>query len=99
MSLIYDEGIIISTRFKIETALKERNAFDPNTAADVKEAKIDFKEILTIMEKSGLIDRTFDGRIYMTPKGQEQQVKGFTVSQTNNMPSGSRRLIRFSRNK
>jgi hypothetical protein len=51
------------------------------------------------MEKGGLIDRTFDGKIYLTPKGQEQQVKGFSVSQTNNVPSGSKKLVRFSRNK
>lgn len=60
--MIYDEGIIISTRFRIETALKERNAFNVSSAADVKEARINFVEVLNIMEKGGLIDRTFDGK-------------------------------------
>ncbi len=97
--MIYDEGIIISTRFRIETALKERNAFNVSSAADVKEARINFVEVLNIMEKGGLIDRTFDGKVFMTQKGLEQQVKGFSLTQTINPPSGSRRLIRFSRNK
>ena len=70
-----------------------------STAADVKEARINFSEILNVMEKSGLIGRTFEGKVFMTEKGQEQQIKGFTLTQTSNTPSGSRRLIRFSRNK
>ncbi len=89
-------GIITSTRFKIETALKERKAFDITTAANLEEAQVNFVAILDVMEKSGLIGKTPEGKVFMTQKGQEQQIRGFAIS--NNFPS-SRKFVRFSRNK
>ncbi len=94
--MLEESGIITSTRFKIETALKERKAFDKKSAADLEEAKINFQAVLDVMEKSGLIGRTSEGKIFMTQKGQEEQRRGFSIS--NNLPA-ERKFIRFSRNK
>ena len=85
-----------NSRFKIETALKERKAFDEKSAANLEETKINFVAIIDVMEKSGLIGKTPEGKIYMTLKGQEQQIRDFSVS--NNF-SSVRKFVRFSRNK
>jgi len=89
-------GIITNSRFKIETALNERKAFDEQSAANLENAKVNFASILDVMEKIGLIGKTPEGKIFITPKGQEQQIRGFSVS--NNFPS-DRKFVRFSRNK
>jgi len=89
-------GIITNSRFKIETALNERKAFDEQSAANLENAKVNFASILDAVEKIGLIGKTPEGKIFMTPKGQEQQIRGFSVS--NNFPS-DRKFVRFSRNK
>jgi hypothetical protein len=94
--MLESSGIITSTRFKIESALKEKQAFDEKSAADPEAAKVNFQPVLDIMEKSGLISRTPDGRIFMTQKGQEEHIRGFAIS--NNFPS-DRKFVRFSRNK
>ena len=89
-------SIITNSRFKIETALTKTKAFDEQSAVNLEQAKVNFVAILDVMEKSGLIGKTPQGKIFMTPKGQEQQVRGFSVS--NNFPS-DRKFVRFSRNK
>ncbi len=94
--LLEASGIITSTRIKIETALKERKAFDEHSAADLEEAQVNFQPILDVMEKSGLIGKTSGGKVFMTQKGQEEHLRGFAIS--NYMPSG-RKFVRFSRNK
>ncbi len=90
------QGIIISTRFRIEKALKERKAFNEKTAADAQEANVNFQGVLDLMERDGLIVKTSEGRIFMTPKGQEKQIRGFTVH--NRLPA-VKKFVRFSRNK
>lgn len=67
-------GIISSAQAKIQKELKEREAFDETSAADAEEAKINFKVILDLMEKNGLIGRTCDGKIFMTQKEQQKQI-------------------------
>ncbi len=81
-------GIIISTRFKIETILKSKKAFDQQSAAYVQ----DSKAMIDLMEKNGLIERTLEGKVFMTKKGIEQQINGASVS----VPA--HRIIHFSRN-
>jgi hypothetical protein len=95
-SMMETEGIIVNSRFKIETALKERKAFNEQSAVNLEEAKLNFVAVLDVMEKGGLIGKTPEGKIFMTPKGQAQQVRGFYVS--NNFPA-DRKFVRFSRNK
>jgi len=68
-------GIIICAQAKIEKELKGMEAFDEDSATDAEAAKINFKPILDLMEKKGLIGRTFNGKIFMTKKGQENQMK------------------------
>lgn len=68
-------GIIICAQAKIEKELKDREAFDESSAADAEEAKINFKAILDMMERSGLICRTCEGKIFMTQKGHEKQIR------------------------
>jgi hypothetical protein len=68
-------GIIICTQAKIEKELNEMKAFDEYSAADAEEARINFKAMLDLMEKNGLMGRTFNGKIFMTKKGQENQIK------------------------
>ena len=68
-------GIIICTQAKIEKELNKMKAFDKYSAADAEEARINFKAILDLMEKNGLIGRTFNGKIFMTKKGQENQIE------------------------
>jgi len=89
-------GIISTTRFRIESVLKERKAFDPHSAADLQQSAVNFQSMLDVMEQSGLIGKTTDGKIFMTQKGRDEQIRGFTIS--NNIPSG-RKFVRFSRNK
>ncbi len=85
-----------NTRLKIEAALKNKEAFNEKSAAFFEETQLDFKEALEIMEESGLIGRTKEGKIFLTQKGQGQQSRGFLVSNT--FPA-SRKFVRFSRNK
>jgi hypothetical protein len=77
--LIEAAGIIISARLKIEKALQERKAFDHKSATDAKEAKIDIQPLLDLLERRGLIGRTAEGRIFMTKKGQDVQIRGFLI--------------------
>ncbi len=93
--MLEQEGIIANTRFKIEYALKREGAFDEKSALDAEEAHIDFHAMLDVMEKSGLISRTQEGKVFMTQKGQEENLRGFTIS--NQFPN--RKFVRFSRNK
>ena len=67
-------GIILFAQAKIQKELKEREAFDESSAADAEEAKINFKSILDLMEKGGLIERTFEGKIFITQKGQQKKI-------------------------
>jgi hypothetical protein len=68
-------GIIVCAQAKIQKELKERAAFDERSAADAEEANINFKSILDLMERSGLICRTCDGKIYMAKMGREKQIE------------------------
>jgi hypothetical protein len=88
-------GIITNTRFQIESALKERKAFDEKNAADLAVVNLNMTAILDVMEKGGLIGKTIEGKVFMTQKGQENQIRGFKIS--NNFPE--KKFIRFSRNK
>jgi len=74
------QGIMVNARFKIEKALKQRKAFDENTAADAEEAKVNFKGVIDLMEKNGLIARTPEGKIFMTKQGQEKQIRDYLAS-------------------
>jgi hypothetical protein len=40
---------------------------------------LDFEAVLEAMEPSGLIARTSEGKVYMTKKGQSQQIRGFSI--------------------
>jgi hypothetical protein len=95
MKKLESEGIIASTKIKIELELKRRGAFEIKTALDAENAQINFLPVLDVMEKSGLIEKTSDGKVYMTRKGQEEQLRGFSVS--NNF--ANKKFVRFSRNK
>jgi len=74
------QGKIVNARFKIEKALNQRKAFDENTATDAEEAKVNFKGVLDLMEKNGLIGRTHEGKIFMTKQGQEKQIRELFAS-------------------
>ena len=78
--MIEAAGIIISTRLRIEKALTERKAFDNTSATDAKEAKIDIQPMLDLLERRGLIGRTTEGKIFMTQKGQDEQIRGFSIT-------------------
>lgn len=94
--MVENIGVFRNTRHIIETTLNDRKAFNEKSAAPFEETELDFKEALEIMEESGLVGRTAEGRFFMTQKGQEQQLRGFLVSNT--FPA-SRKFVRFSRNK
>ena len=89
-------SIIANSRSKIENALNERKAFDEQSAIYIEDEKVNFVAVLDVMERSGLIGKTPEGKIFMKPKRQEQPTRGFSVS--NNVPS-DRKFVRFSRNK
>ena len=93
-SLIESTGIIVSTRIKIETELKKKRAYDEKTALDPLACNINMQAVLNFMEESGLIAKTVDGKIYMTKKGQSQQLRGFSI---NKIPPHT--VVKFSRNK
>lgn len=81
-------GIIVNSRVKIENSLRKNKAFDANSAV----ALLQYGAVLDIMEQAGLITRTVDGKVYMTKKGQDEQIRGFSIK-------GPRKILRFSRNK
>lgn len=90
MTEVEAEGIIINARVKIESTLKKDKAFDKESATDI----LEFGAVLDIMQKGGLIEKTADGKYYMTKKGQNKQVRGFSLT-----GPGKHRIVRFSRNK
>jgi hypothetical protein len=90
------QGMISTIQLKIEYTLKQREAFDEKTATDIQDAQIDFKIVLDLMERNGLIGRTMEGKVFLTQKGQDKQLSGFKLT-TNMTPD--RKIIRFSRNK
>jgi hypothetical protein len=88
-------GILTGPQLKIELCLKESKAFSAKKAVDLQAADLALTPALDIMEKSGLIARTPEGKVYMTSKGQERSIRGFKVD--NDFPD--RKFVRFSRNK
>jgi hypothetical protein len=88
-------SIISIAQAKIGKELQERKAFDENSAADAEEAKINFKAVLDIMERGGLICRTYEGKVFITKKGQEKQENDFSTDSS----TTQRKIVRFSRNK
>lgn len=88
-------GILTGPQIKIQLCLKENKAFSAKKAVDLQTADLALTPTLDIMEKSGLIARTPEGKVYMTPKGQERSIRGFKVD--NDFPN--RKFVRFSRNK
>lgn len=84
--------INVNLRLDIEGALKEKRAFDEKTAADLAVANLDLIPVLDIMQKSGLIARTVEGKFFMTSKGLEQSNRGFKVSSNE-----EKKFVRFSR--
>jgi len=93
--LVEAAGIIITTRHRIEVALTEKRAFDEKSAADVNDSKLNFQAMLDIMEKAGLVAKTSDGRFYMTKKGQEEQIRGFTIHKI----APTHKIKKYSKNK
>ena len=85
-------SINVDLRLDIEGALKEKRAFDEKTAADLAVANLDLIPVLDIMQKSGLIARTVEGKVFLTSKGLEQSNRGFKVSS-----SQDKKFVRFSR--
>jgi hypothetical protein len=88
--LVEAEGIIINARVKIESTLKKDKAFDKESATDI----LEYNAVLDIMQKGGLVEKTADGRYYMTKKGQDKQIRGFSLTGVK-----KRKFVRFSRNK
>lgn len=88
-------GIIVTTRFRIESVLKEKKAFDEQSAADANDSNLNIQTMIDSMERNGLIAKTPEGKIFMTKKGQEQQIRGLQVSSL----ASDRKFVRFSRNK
>jgi hypothetical protein len=82
----------VDLRLDIEGVLKEKRAFDEKTAADLAIANLDMVPVLDIMQKSGLIARTVEGKVFLTSKGLEQSNRGFKVSS-----SQDKKFVRFSR--
>jgi hypothetical protein len=68
-------GIINLAKERIEKALKNKEAFDETTAVDAEEEQVNFRSVLDLMERSGLIGRTAEGKIFMTKKGLQKQTK------------------------
>ncbi len=48
--------------------------------ANLDKAKLDFQTTLQIMETGGLIGITSQGKIYLTKKGKNQQLRGFSIN-------------------
>jgi hypothetical protein len=90
--MLEEQGIIVNAQFKVEKALRERNAFDENSAADAKKAEVDFEGVLDMMQKNGLIAKTAEGKIFLTEKGQTHQPYPARKSLGG-------KFVRFSRNK
>ena len=88
-------SIISSAQAKIGKELQQRKAIDENSAADAEEAKINFKAVLVIMERGGLICRTSEGKVFITKKGQEKQENDFSTDSNKTQ----RKIVRFSCNK
>jgi hypothetical protein len=88
-------GILTGPQLTIELCLKKNKAFSATKAVELQATDLALAPALDIMEKSGLIALTPEGKVYMTSKGQEQSIRGFKVD--NHFPD--RKFVRFSRNK
>jgi hypothetical protein len=87
-------GIVADTWLKIETELKEKKAFDKQSAINVDSEQIKWKSALQFMEEGGFIGKTADGKFYLTQKSNDKDLKGFSI---NIIPPHT--VVRFSRNK
>jgi ribosomal protein S19E (S16A) len=79
---------------RIETELNNNRAYDEKSAMDPVTSKINIDAVLQIMEETGLVSKTAEGKIYLTQKGKDQQLRGFSI---NKIPPHT--IVRFSRNK
>lgn len=91
--MIESMGIIASSRFKIEKTLKTQHAFDEKSAINLETGS---QAIIELMERKGLISITPKGKIFLTQKGQEEQLRCFLI---NSDWSSDKKFVRFSRNK
>ncbi len=92
--MLENAGIIANTWFKIETVLAEQKAFDPVSAVSAELAQINFTTALEMMERGGFLGRTSDGKVFLTKKGKDRQVRGFAI---NVIPPHT--IVKYSKNK
>jgi len=71
---LVEAGIAIAAlRKRVETVLEKRRAFNENTAVNPEEAGINYKRILELMNRGGIIAKTPEGKIYLTEKGRKSR--------------------------
>lgn len=64
---------IAALRKRIERILEKRRAFNENTAVNPEEAGINYKRVLELMNRGGIIAKTPEGKIYLTEKGRKKE--------------------------
>lgn len=70
------QGILVNSEFKVVTSLDQKKAYNDKSATEVME----LDALLDILQKSGVIGKTQDGKYYITKKGRQKQYKGFKIA-------------------
>jgi hypothetical protein len=70
------QGILVNSEFKVVTTLDEKKAYSQKSATQV----LELEALLDILQKSGVIKKTQDGKYYITKKGRQKQYKGFKIA-------------------
>lgn len=73
---IEPQGILVNSEFKVITSLDKKKAYDKESATEL----LDVAELLSILERSGMIGKTAKGKYYITKKGRQKQYKGFKIA-------------------
>lgn len=73
---IEPQGILVNSEFKVITSLDKKQAYSEKTATEL----LDLSQLIDILQKSGIIKKTADGKYFITKKGRQKQYKGFKIA-------------------
>lgn len=69
------QGILVNSDFKVATKQTKKKA---TTETGIEAVELD--EVLDILQKSGIIAKTENGKYCITKKARQKQLKGFKIA-------------------
>jgi hypothetical protein len=69
------QGILVNSDFKVETKQAKKKA-----AVETGIEPIELDAVLDILQKSGIIAKTDNGKYCITKKARQKQLKGFKIA-------------------